>query len=258
MHTAWYRNLQRGIDHCLPMQCVLCDQCFRPSNSDHLCAFCRLALPLNIHACRHCALPLDSERPTHDENESTGCANPVCGACLSKPLADRAMVPLLHTGPAAHLVHRLKFSKGETEGLTLAQTMLTHINLLPSAEHPDLLVPVPMAYRSAVKRGFNQSVALASHIAHALKLPVAADLLKRRGGPAQHTLSRAKRQHLAASSFQWRSRQAIRSLQGAHVAVVDDVLTTGATAREIIKILRHHGAIRVDIWCATRTPHPQA
>ena len=55
------------------------------------------------------------------------------------------MAPLLHIGPAAHLLHRLNFSKGETEGLTLAQTMLTHTNLLPSAENPDLLATVPMA-----------------------------------------------------------------------------------------------------------------
>ena len=92
-------------------------------------------------------------------------------------------MPLLHTGPAAHLVHRLLFIKGETEGLTLAQIMLTQINLLPCAEHSDPLVPVPMAYRSAVRRGLNQSVAPGSHIAHALKLLVAADLPKRRGGP---------------------------------------------------------------------------
>ena len=82
MHTTWYRNFQRGIDYCLPMQYALYDKCFRPSNPDHLCALCRLALPFSIHACRHCALPLDSKQPTHDENESTGCANPVCGACL--------------------------------------------------------------------------------------------------------------------------------------------------------------------------------
>lgn len=240
------------------MQCSLCDQSCRPSSPDHLCALCRLALPLNTHACEHCALPLDGEEPRHLQSQRTDYANPICAACLSKPLADRALVPLLHAGPAAHLVHRLKFSKGEIEGLTLAQTMLTHVNMLPSAEHPDLLIPVPMAYWPAVRRGFNQSMALASHIAQALKLPVAGDLLTRRRGPAQHTLSRARRQQLAAGSFQWRGQRATRRLQGAHVAVIDDVLTTGATAREIIKILRFQGAARVEIWCATRTPNPQA
>jgi|TARA_A200000159_G_scaffold70373_1_gene65358 predicted amidophosphoribosyltransferase len=59
---------------------------------------------------------------------------------------------------------------------------------------------------------------------------------------------------MAPDNFRWRNETEQNALRGKHVAVVDDVMTTGATARQIIKLLRLHGAARVDVWCATRTP----
>ena len=59
---------------------------------------------------------------------------------------------------------------------------------------------------------------------------------------------------MALGNFYWCGEEGVSTLRGKHVAVVDDVVTTGATARQVIKLLRAHGANRVDVWCATRTP----
>ena len=237
-----------------PMLCLLCEQELASTSPDHLCQYCRLALPFNVGACSCCAIPL---QPGADHtNEIRLCQKPplLCGQCLTKPLADHAVVPLIHRGNAAYLIHRLKFNQGEPEGRALAHILLTHIRLKCPNRLPDLLVPVPMAYWPAVKRGFNQARLLADCLGRELDLPVAHTLLTRRLGPSQRSLSRAERRRMAPDNFRWRNETEQNALRGKHVAVVDDVMTTGATARQIIKLLRLHGAARVDVWCATRTP----
>lgn len=237
-----------------PMVCLLCEQTLVTTQPDHLCQYCRLSLPLNHHACSCCAIPLLAD--ADQTGDARFCSEPasLCGQCLTKPLADHAVVPLIHRGGAAHLIHRLKFNRGEPEGRALAHILLTAIRLHYPHRLPDLLIPVPMAYWPAVKRGFNQSRLLAQQLGRALDLPVSHNLLKRRGGPAQRSLSRAERRRLAPDNFRWHRETAKLVLRGKHVALVDDVMTTGATARQVIKLLRLHGADRVDVWCATRTP----
>lgn len=241
-----------------PPLCLLCEQALVPTSPDHLCQYCRLALPLNIRACSCCALPLLPRTYITGDTSLSQEPAPLCGNCLTKPLADHAVVPLIHRGSAAHLIHRLKFHQGEPEGRALAHILLTHIRLEYPNRLPDLLIPVPMGYWPAVKRGFNQGRLLAQYLGRELDLPVAHTFLERRPGPAQRSLSRAERRRMASGNFRWRRGAAKNALGGKHVVVVDDVITTGATARQVIKLLRLHGAERVDVWCATRTPllHP--
>ncbi|RPG23308.1 MAG: ComF family protein, partial [Gammaproteobacteria bacterium TMED57] len=97
---------------------------------------------------------------------------------------------------------------------------------------------------------FNQSALLAWHLAKTFNIAYAPRLLMRQGGPAQRSLSRGQR--LTSTGFACRQNAA--NLAGKHVAIVDDVLTTGATARKISQLLRGLGADLIDVWCATRTP----
>lgn len=243
------RVLTKMFNLYLPSHCLLCERHVVTDEAgpqDHLCSQCRLALPLNLHACRHCALPLT---PTSlDAGESV---HSTCGSCITQPLADRTFAPLLHQGAGSYLLHRLKFSRGEAEGLALAHIMLAQIRPQMAKARPDLLLPVPLNYWSLVSRGFNQSSLLASAIGTALKIPVADKLMARRRGPAQRTLSREQRQRLIQHSFIWREKP-YQELRNKYVAIVDDVLTTGATARQIVRLVRQQGAGRVDVWCATR------
>ena len=110
-----------------PRLCLLCEQVITSASPDHLCPYCRLALPFNVRACSRCAIPL-SPHATLTGN-AIGFAEPAtcCGQCMTKPMADNAVAPLIHRDGAAHLIHRLKFHQGEPEGRALAHILLTHI-----------------------------------------------------------------------------------------------------------------------------------
>ena len=230
----------KGCNIYIPKQCLLCAQVILTASADHLCPHCRLALPFNLNPCRHCALPLASS----EERTS------ICAQCLTKPLANRAVAPLVHRQGAAFLVHRMKFYRAEPEARALATMMATQIRLTEMSRLPNVLIPVPIAYTTAVQRTFNQSALLAWHLAKTFNIAYAPRLLMRQGGPAQRSLSRGQR--LASTGFACRQNAA--NLAGKHVAIVDDVLTTGATARKISQLLRGLGADLIDVWCATRTP----
>ncbi len=254
MKHSLYQAVNWLWEQHFPRLCLLCEQVITSASPDHLCPYCRLALPFNVRACSRCAIPL-SPHATLTGN-AIGHPEPAtcCGQCMTKPMADNAVAPLIHRDGAAHLIHRLKFHQGEPEGRALAHILLTHIRYKYPQCLPEILVPVPMAYWPAVKRGFNQSRLLAHYLGREFNLPVKHALLKRRAGPAQRTLVRSERERMALGNFYWCGEEGVSTLRGKHVAVVDDVVTTGATARQVIKLLRAHGANRVDVWCATRTP----
>jgi ComF family protein len=246
--SAFRQWLQRHLGACSPylaMQCLLCEQAIVTISADHLCPHCRLALPFNRNPCLHCALPLQVLDEAREERDTS-----ICPECLTKPLANRAIAPLVHRHEAAHLIHRLKFHRSESEGRTLAMLMATQVRLREMGSLPTLLVPVPVAYATAVHRGFNQSALLAWHLARTFNIGYAPKLLARQGGPAQRSLSRGQR----LNSAQFARRSSAKPLAGAHVAIVDDVLTTGTTVRRVSRLLRQLGAGLIDVWCATRTP----
>lgn len=126
------------------------------------------------------------------------------------------------------------------------------IALQKAYPRPDLLLPVPLAKRRLRERGFNQAGMLGRWLSTQLGLTCDERLLLRtRETPAQQKLdARARRRNL---------RQAFAlsgELTGKHVAIVDDVCTTGATAQAIAEVLRKAGARRVDVYCLARTPKP--
>ncbi|MDP9554475.1 UNVERIFIED_ORG: ComF family protein [Pseudomonas parafulva] len=117
---------------------------------------------------------------------------------------------------------------------------------------PDVLLAVPLTRRRLRERGFNQAAMLARWWSRQLAVPFVEHLLVR----TRHTTAQ---QHLSAKA-RWRNlRQAFAvcgGLHGQHVALVDDVLTTGATAQAVAQVLRKAGAARVDVYCLARTPKP--
>ena len=209
--------------------------------NDRLCPYCRSAVALNTHPCNHCALPLP-------------CEQHICGRCTSEPLADLTLAPILHQHYGAYLVHQLKFDRGEREALALASFLLAAVRQrYPNYDDmPELLIPVPIALWTQLRRGYNQSQWLAQTLHKRLKVPIATNLLTRKNGPSQRTLTRSQRMRMPLNTFMLRPNAEGEVLQDRHVAIVDDVLTTGTTVAVIAKTLRQAGVKRVDIWSATR------
>jgi ComF family protein len=209
--------------------CFLC----RGSSRALLCDACRAELPgLAAELCPRCALP------------APGAA--VCGRCLAEPPAyDATTAALVYDFPADALVHALKF-RGE---LALAPFLGKMLSAKVAGFTVDRVIPVPLSSERLRSRGYNQSVEIARHVARE-KLDVDACVREVDGAP-QMELPWDERRSNVRGAFSCR-----RPLGGATVAVVDDVMTTGATLDEMAHTLKRAGAARVVNWVVARTLPP--
>jgi len=196
-----------------------------------LCAQCDADLPrLAQELCPRCAL------------ESPGSA--ICGRCLThSPAYDATRAALSYDFPADALVHALKF-RGE---LALAALLAGLLAPKLRAAQVDHVVPVPLSAERIRSRGYNQAVEIARHLRRqALELSLCE---RTRDAPPQIELPYGERQRNVRGAF-----RCTRSLDGARIAVVDDVMTTGATLEEIARTLKAAGAAHVENWVVARTP----
>lgn len=209
--------------------CFLC----RGAAPDLLCPQCEADLPrLDLPLCPRCALP------------SPGGAT--CGRCLAeKPAYDATRAALAYDFPADALVHSLKF-RGE---LALARLLGTFLRQKIEADPVDCVVPMPLSPRRLRERGYNQAVEIARHLARP-GLDLALCERTRESRP-QMELPYDERRRNVRGAF-----RCTRALVGARVAVVDDVMTTGATLDELARTLKGAGAVHVSNWVVARTlPH---
>lgn len=220
----------------LATPCILCAA---PTHAPHgLCAGCFQDLPRLHSRCDSCAVPL----PPVD-----GKAN-LCGECLkSPPPFTRALAALRYEEPADFLVHALKFHEKLYVAPLLAE-LLWEALAAESSELPDMLIPVPLHRSRLRERGFNQSLEVSRHLGKRLSVPVAHRGIRRiRATERQSDLPAAKRLANVRGAF------AIEGLAvTGHVAIIDDVMTTGRTAAEVARCLLRAGAERVDLWVCAR------
>ena len=169
----------------------------------------------------------------------------VCGDCLrDPPLLAQTRAVFVYGFPLDRLVPRFKFHRDLAAGRLMA-------GALASAPRPDALVPVPLHARRIRQRGYDQALELARPLAATLALPLRADLLQRiRATAAQSELDAGQRQRNLARAFAVPEQAALPD----HVALVDDVMTTGATLAAAAHALRAAGVERVDAWVCARVP----
>ena len=222
------------MDFLLPPHCVLCGQA---SGLNCLCEPCKIDLPWAGTHCHQCGLPLASEK------------DKVCGQCIqASPPFTRTVYPLEYQFPADRLVQIFKFNRQLAAGRILSQLMCECI-AERGLRHPDVLIPVPLHNFRMIKRGFNQACELGNHVSKVLGIPMAtSSLRRRRHTKAQSGLSRKQRRKNVRGAFYWHSPDK----PARHVALIDDVMTTGTTVTECARVLKKAGAKRVDIWIATR------
>jgi len=220
----------------LPPHCLLCGQ--RGSNTRDLCAGCASDLPHNRVCCPRCALPLETPAPA-------------CGECLEhEPPFAAAWIPFVYEHPLDRLLTRFKFGRQLAAGRVLGQFWIDRFDS-DGPSRPSVLVPVPLHASRLRERGYNQALELARPLSRAFGIPLWRDLLKRRRATAaQSNLDAKQRRRNLRKAFVVTDDASLPS----HVALVDDVMTTGATARECARILRHAGVARVDIWALARAP----
>ena len=233
----WRAGLDRLGRLLLPPRCLLCQA---PGADGHdLCAACTDALPRCPPACPRCALPQAMAE--------------TCGACLQRPPPQHATVAAyLYVWPVDQLLPRLKFHADLAAGRLLADLAWP---AFAAADRPGALLPLPLHPRRLRRRGYDQALELARPLARWLGLPLCTDGLRRvRATVPQSELGAAARRRNVRGAF----ALAPGARLPGHVALFDDVMTTGATLREAATVLRQAGVTRVDLWVMARAPPPAA
>lgn len=221
----------------LPPRCLLCGA--DGAQGRDLCAGCHADLPWNHCRCARCALPLEH-------------AADRCGICLKRePPFASAWAPFRYAHPLDLLEARFKFQRNLAAGRLLSGLMIEALAERPPAALPQQLICVPLHPQRLRERGYNQALELAKPLARALRIPLDADaLIRLRHTSAQTGLdAKARRRNLHAAFA-----VADPARLPAHVAVIDDVMTTGTTLRECARVLRQAGVARVDVWALARAP----
>jgi ComF family protein len=221
----------------LPLRCLLCGA--PGHNGLDLCQGCATELPRNRHCCARCALPLAMPAA-------------LCGECQRRPPAwDAAWSPFRYAWPLDRLESRYKFGRDLAAGHVLGR--LWQREPLPPAL-PDLILPVPLHRSRLRQRGYNQALELARPLAKAMGIAMRHDLLQRqRATAAQTELDAVTRRRNVRGAFSVQPGVTLPP----HVALLDDVMTTGATLAECARVLKRAGARRVDVWALARAPSPR-
>ena len=238
-------------------RCLLCGEAGHLGLD--LCAACAAALPWNRCACVRCGLPLPraADVPDDGDRHDTGASGRTaayteavtCGACLRRPPPQARCIAAFHyAAPLDRLMPRLKFHADLATGRLLSQLMAS---CLADADRPDAVVPLPLHRGRLRERGYDHALELARPLARHLALPLRSDLLQRvRATPPQSRLDAVQRRRNVRGAFVVDTTRDIP----AHVALLDDVMTTGATVHAAVRALQRAGVQRVDVWVCARVP----
>jgi len=216
--------------------CLLCDT---PVAADAtLCPDCLQALPWIASPCPCCGRPLPEPVGTHG----------LCGACLHKPPHyHRSAIPFRYAPPLAHLIKQMKFHQRLDIARSLGDLLARYLS--PGADSlPEVIVPVPLHPRRLRRRGYNQALELARPVAARLGLPIDTRLVRRQRATAEQShLQLPQRRRNVRGAFTIDRPRAYR-----HVAIFDDVVTSGQTVNELARVLQMAGIERVDVWSCCR------
>lgn len=245
--TTWFPQL---FDHAqqwlLPARCIACGGAggmpvsgtLRPLD---LCAACYRQLPFNSHACWHCGLPL-----------SGATADLICGHCLRQPPHyQRSYCAFEYGYPLAPLIRSLKYGAALASARVLGELLAQHLQQHHHGPWPECIIPVPLHARRYQARGYNQVIELGRHLERRLNLPLRLDLLSR----IRHTTEQAGLSRRARRKNLQRAFNATTVNLPQHVAVLDDVITTGSTVNEVAATLNRAGVEQIEVWGLARAPN---
>ncbi len=228
-----YSRLKFALPEFLNKTCELCLE----TNHDagFICLSCEDSLPRAKQRCQICAIPLPNQG--------------FCGQCLhKKPAFDYSHSSFSYAAPIDTWLQNLKSNRRTEWAHKLASLMLSNQPYgLPAV---DAFTFVPSTRWSLMKRGFNPAELIARELGQALNKPVIAQLATRSHSREQKDLNR----HQRISNVSLHFHPTRKTLDGEHIMLIDDVMTTGSTAHSMSLILKKAGASQVGIWCLARTP----
>jgi ComF family protein len=209
------------------------------SHDGHWCAACDAALPyFNILHCPVCALPT----PTGE----------VCGHCLKhSPVFTHTTALFGYSFPLDKLIQGMKYGAQLSLAHAFAKKLVQRID---KSNLPDYVIAMPLHPAKLRERGFNQSLLIAATVARELKLKLLRSACRRiRDTPPQSVLPWKERKKNVRNAF-----CCDMDLTGKRVALVDDVLTTGASLNALAEAARKRGAEEIAAWVIARTlPHSE-
>ena len=220
----------------VPNRCVLCHS--DSSRAYALCCACHTHLPwLAEPVCGRCALP----------TRRSG----LCGKCIARPPAfDRSLASFHYAAPINRFIHALKFYDQLLYAEILAHLLYEYASNMGATV--DALVPVPLDKQRLRHRGFNQSQLIAKRLGMLLNIPVIhQSLIKHKTTLAQNQLSARARKSNVNGSY-----RLVTPIPHPRVALIDDVMTTGATAAACSRTLKKNGIEHVELWCCARSISP--
>jgi len=232
MVNNWLNIIQQYL---LPPTCILCENA--GFDSQDICQGCFSDLIRNIHCCYRCAEIFDTANTIPQ----------LCGHCISTPPAfDETYAPFIHLGIIRHLITHLKFNHQYKNARLLGILLANHLQ--KTAEMPELIIPIPLHKLRFQQRGFNQSTEIANILSKQLQIPInTTSCIRDKNTPHQINLHAKQRHRNIKNAF-----KVIKPIKAQHVAIFDDVMTTGTTVNELAKILKKSGVNRVDIWVCAR------
>ncbi|OQW95927.1 MAG: hypothetical protein BWK79_00755 [Beggiatoa sp. IS2] len=219
------------LNKLIPQSCFLC----RTNGPQFICADCLADLPYQQQGCHRCARPLVTD-------------DYLCTTCQAHPpVFEHAQTVFTYRYPIDKLIHAAKYSGNFGVLFLLGEIMATHLHI---DNRPEVLIPVPLHPRRLRQRGYNQSLELAKIVARHTGIPIDYKAcVRQRYTVPQVSLQRLQREENIRGAFRVQSA----SLKWTHVAILDDVMTTGSTVQELARVLTAAGVKRVEVWCCART-----
>lgn len=234
-----YNWLKNSLFSFFSGQCLLC---LTPTQNMHLlCSDCEKDLPKNNFHCIICSAPFAS---SHNQQNAL-----ICGKCQkSPPHYSTSIIPHIYSSPLKQFITQLKFHHNLSYVPVLAHSFIEAVKARKN-NLPECIIPVPLHSERLRERGFNQALELARIISKQLKIPLDYSLSQRnKATPFQSGLSAKQRKQNLKNAFSINKSRSYK-----HVAIFDDVVTTGTTVNELAKQLKQNGVEIIEVWAIART-----
>jgi len=224
----WCNIIQYSL---LPPNCIFCGR--KGEGQKDLCGHCLQSFAQLPEHCSCCARAIPK--------------NALCGHCQKQPpYFNKVYAPYPHQGEIRYLINQLKFENVFYYSKILGELLADFLQT--KADYPDTILPVPLHPNRYKQRNYNQSLEIAKVVSKKLNIPIDyKSCIRIKDTAHQINLDPKQRKKNIQNCFKIKT-----PFQSKHIAILDDVITTGATANELAKILKAAGAERVDIWVCSR------